>query len=171
MSDECYHAPPVSIPISQSSNIRTYSFNWRVTHSLVHPFEHTNVCHVHKYHPILCTASEPFYVIQCTGSHHFEFLHPDHHYPYLVVQFTILPLILSHLPLTYTTPHTINSCPVIYVLWGDLPFFPPNRDLEALELFADNEPQIDFIKDFLHQFIRYYYSPVAPFTAPLETDE
>ena len=61
-----------------------------------------------------------------------------------------------------------SSCPVIYVLWHDLPFFPPLRDLEALELATDTESSLDFIKDFLCQFIRYYYSPLAPFTAPLE---
>ena len=48
------------------------------------------------------------------------------------------------------------------------PFFPPNRDLEALELATDVETSMDFIKDFLRQFIRCYYSPLAPFTAPLE---
>ena len=46
--------------------------------------------------------------------------------------------------------------------------FPPNRDLDALELVTDKEASLDFIKDFLRQFIRYYYSPLAPFTAPLE---
>ena len=39
---------------------------------------------------------------------------------------------------------------------------------EALELATDTESSLDFIKDFLRQFIRYYYSPLAPFTAPLE---
>ena len=63
---------------------------------------------------------------------------------------------------------TINSCLVIYILWHDLPFFPPNRDLEALELAIDEEASLDFITDFLHQFICYYYSPLAPYTAPLE---
>ena len=171
MSDNSYHPPPVSIPIPQSPDIRTYYFNWWLTCSLVHPFDHTHVCHIREYHPILCTASEPFYVVQCAGSHQFEFLHPHHGYPYLVVQFTILPSILSHLPLTYTTPCAINSCPVIYVLWRDLPFFPPNCDLEALELTSGNDRQIDFIKDFLQQFISYYYSPLAPFTVPLEPNE
>ena len=108
---------------------------------------------------------------ECAGTHRFDFLSPDHSYPFLVVQFTILPSILSHLPLTYTTPCTINSCPVIYVLWHDLPFFPPNRDLDALELATDEESSIDFIKDFLCQFIQYYYSPLAPFTAPLENEK
>ena len=168
MSDDSYHAPAVSIPIPQSSNIRTYYYNWRLTRSLVHPFNHADVRHIKEYHPILCTASEPFYTVQCAASHRFEFLHPAHCYPYLVVQFTILPSILSHLPLTYTTPHAIDSCLVIYVLWRDLPFFPPNCDLEALEVIADN---IDFIKDFLRQFIHYYYSPLAPFTTPLESNK
>ena len=168
MSEDSYHSPPVSISIPQSSDIRTYYFNWRITHSLVHPFEHTHVRHIHKYHPLLCTASSPFYTVQCAGSHQFEFLNPDHGYPFLVVQFTILPSIFSHIPLTYMTPCTCNSCPVVYVLWHDLPFFPPNHDLESLELSTDGELQLDFINDFLHQFIQYYYSPLAPFTTPLE---
>ena len=171
MSDDSYHSPPVTIPIPQSSDIRTYYYNQRVTHSLVHPFEHANIHHIHEYHPILCTASSPFYTVQCAGSHRFDFLNPDHGYPFLVVQFTILPSVHSHLPLTYTTPCTINSCPVIYVLWRDLPFFPPNHDLEALELPTNGELQLDFIKDFLCQFIRYYCSPLTPFTAPLENEQ
>ena len=168
MSDDSYQPHPVSIPIPQSSNIRTYYFNWWPTRSLVHSFDHTNIRHTKEYHPILCTASEPFYTVQCAGSHCFKFLHPNYHYPYLVVQFTILPSILSHLPLTYTTPHAIDSCPVIYILWRDLPFFPPNHDLEALEI---NSNQLDFIRDFLWSFIHYYYSPLAPFTVPLESEE
>ena len=171
MSDDSFHPPPVAIPIPQSSDIRTYYYNWRITRSLVHPFEHTNVRHIREYHPLLCTASSPFYTVQCAGTHRFDFLNPDHGYPFLVVQFTILPSIRSHLPLTYTTPHTIDSCPVIYVLWHDLPFFPPLRDLEALELATDTENSLDFIKDFLRQFIRYYYSPLAPFTTPLELEQ
>ena len=171
MSDSSYHDPPISIPIPQSSNIRTYYYNWRITRSLVQPFEHSNVHHIREYHPLLSTSSSPFFVVQCAGSHRFEFLHPVHRYPYLVVQFTILPSILSHLPLTYTTPHSIESCPVIYVQWRDLPFFPPYRDLEALKLATDDKSQIDFIKDFLHQFISYYYSPLAPFTVPLESQQ
>ena len=145
MSEDSYHAPPVSIPIPQSSNIRTCFYNWRITRSLVHPFEHTNIRHIHEYHPILSTASEPFCIVQCAGSHCFEFLHPVHRYPNLVVQFTILPSIFSHLPLTYTTPHFIDSCPVIYVLWRDLPFFPPNHNLDDLEHFADDTNQLDFV--------------------------
>ena len=168
MSDDSYHSPPVTIPIPQSSDIRTYYYNWWITCSLVHPFEHTNIRHIRKYHPILCTASSPFYTVQCAGTHRFDFLNPDHSYPFLVVQFAILPSICSHLPLTYTTPCIINSCPVVYVLWHDLPFFPPHQDLEALELTTDEEHTLDFTKDFLRQFICYYYSPLAPFTAPLE---
>ena len=171
MSDDSYHPPPVTIPIPQSSDIRTYYFNWRITRSLVHPFNHTNVRHIREYHPLLCTASSPFYTVQCAGSHRFDFLSPDHGYPFLVVQFTILPFIHSHLPLTYTTPHNINSCPVIYVLWRDLPFYPPLCDLEALELPADEVASLDFIKDFLQQFIQYYYSPLAPYTTPLEHEQ
>ena len=168
MSDDSYQEPPVSIPIPQSSHIRTYYFNWRLTCSLVHPFEHTHVRHIREYHPITCTASTPFYVIQCAGSHRFEFLHPEFNYPYLVVQFTILPSIQSHLPLTYTTPHSIDSCPVIYILWRDLPWFPPNRDLEALTHISN---QITFVRDFIRHFIDYYYSPLTPFTTPLEPEE
>ena len=171
MSDNSYHPPPVPIPIPQSPDIRTYYFNWRLTQSLVHPFDHTDIHHIREYHPLLCTASNPSYVVQCAGSHQFGFLHPTHRYPYLVVQFTILPSNLSHLPLTYTTPCAINSCPVIYTLWRDLPLFPPNRNLEALELTFGNDRHLDFIKDFLCSFINYYYSPLAPFTVPLEIEE
>ena len=114
MSNDSYHQPPFSIPIPQSSDIRTYHFNWCLTCRLVNPFHHTNIHHIRKYHPLLCTVSSPFYTVQCAGSHRFEFLNPDHSYLFLVVQFTILPSILSYLPLTYTSPCTINSCPVIY---------------------------------------------------------
>ena len=126
MSDDSYHQPPVSIHIPQSFDIRTYYFNWRLTRSLVNPFQYTHVHHICEYHHLLCTASSPFYTVQCAGSHRFKFLNPDHSYPYLVVQFTILPSILSHLPLTYTCPCTLNSCPVIYVSWRDLsgPLYP-----------------------------------------------
>ena len=60
---------------------------------------------------------------------------------------------------------------MIYILWRDLPFFPPNYDLEALELSTDGELQLDFIKDFLCQFIQYYYPSLTPFTTPLEHEE
>ena len=139
MSDNSYHQPPVSIPIPESSDIRTYYFNWHLTCSLVNPFHHTHIRHICECHPLLCTASSPFYVVQCSGSHCFEFLDPDHGFPFLVVQFTILPSILSYHPLTYTSPCSINSCPVIYVLWRDLPFFPPNCNLEALELSTNSK--------------------------------
>ena len=39
----------VTIPIPQSSDIRTYYFSWRITRSLVHHFEHTNVRHIREY--------------------------------------------------------------------------------------------------------------------------
>ena len=71
----------------------------------------------------------------------------------------------------YTTPCTFNSCPMVYILWRDLPIFLPNHNLEALELPTDGKLQLDFIKDFLHQFIQYYYSPLAPFTTPLEYEQ
>ena len=171
MSDESYHPPPISIPIPQSSDIRNYYFNWCLSRSLTHPFQHSHVCHICEYHPLFCTASEPFYVVQYSGSHRFEFLNPDHSFPYLVAQFTILPSILLYLPLMYTTPCSINSCPVIYILWRDLPFFPPNCDLEALEFLTNDREQIAFIQDFLHCYIRYYYSPLAPFTTPLESNK
>ena len=165
MSDDSYHEPPIAIPIPPSSNIRTYFSNWRLTRSLVHPFEHSHVRHIREYHPLLCTSSSPFYVVQCAGSHQFEFLHPEFNYPYLVVQFTILPSAQSHLPLTYTTPHSIDSCPTIFVVWRELPWFPPNRDLDNLTHVA---PHLTFIRDYLQRFIDYYYSPLAPFTTPLD---
>ena len=168
MSDDSYHAPPIAIPIPASSDIRTYYFNWRLTCSLVHPFEHTHVQHIREYHPLLCTSSSPFYVVQCSGSHRFEFLHPEFNYPYLVVQFTILPSIQAHLPLTYTTSHSVDSYPTIFVVWRDLPWFPPNRDLDHLTHVESN---LTFIRDFLQRFIDYYYSPLAPFTTPLEPEQ
>ena len=162
MSDGSYHSLPVAIPIPQSSDIRTYFFNWRLTCSLTHPFQHTHFRHLCNYHPHLCFATSPFYIVQCSGTHCFEFLSPDHGYPLLVVQFTIEPTVLTYLPLTYTSPCTTYSCPVVYVIWHNLPFFPPNHNLEALELPTDGKLQLDFFKDFLCQLIQYYYSPLAP---------
>ena len=58
-----------------------------------------------EYHPILCTASSPFYTVQCTGTHCFNFLNPDHGHPFLVVQFTILPSIHSSSPCLHYPLH------------------------------------------------------------------
>ena len=71
----------------------------------------------------------------------------------------------------FTSPSTTYSCPIIYVFWCDLPFFPPHQDLEALELPTDEDIHLDFIKDYLKSFINLYYSTLHLFTTPLEPKE
>ena len=168
MSEDSYHPPPIAVPIPQSSDIRTYYFNWCFTHSLSHSSSHLNIRHIRHYHPFINFTISPTVITQCSGTHHFEFLSPSHSFPILVVQFTILPLLFTFSPLTFTSPSTTYSCPIVHVFWHDLPFFPPNQDLDALELPTDEDIHLDFIKDFLKSFIDLYYSTLHPFTTPLE---
>ena len=149
MSDKSYHPPPITVPIPQSSDIRTYYFNWHFTWSLSHSFAQLNVRHICHYHPFVDFTTSPTCITQCSGTHCFEFLSLSHGFPILVVQFTINPLLFTFSPLTYTTALTTYSCPIIYTFWRDLPLYPPNCDLEALELPADEELTVDFIQDYL----------------------
>ena len=171
MSEDSYHSPPIAVPIPQSSDIRTYYFNWCFTCSLSHSSAQVNIRHICHYHPFVDFTASPTFITQCSGTHCFEFLSPHHGFPILVVQFTIQPLLSTFSPLTFTSPSTPYSCPIIYVFWRDLPFFPPSRDLEALELPADEDITLDFIQDYLKSFINLYYSTLHPFTAPLELEE
>ena len=167
MSDSSYHPPPIAVPIPQSSDIRTYYFNWCFTRSLSHPFSERYVKHIRYYHPFIDFVASPTYITQCSGTHHFEFISPAHGFPLLVVQFTIHPSLFTYSPLTFTTPSTTYSCPVVYVFWRDLPFHPPYAELEALE-FPTDEFNIDYINRYLQDFIDLYYSTLQPFTTPLE---
>ena len=99
MSDNSYHPPPIVIPIPQSSDFRTYYFNWCLTRSLSHSFAHLSVRHICHYHPFLNYSSIPSFVTQCVGTHRFEFIGLHHGFPLLVVQFTINPLFFTFSPL------------------------------------------------------------------------
>ena len=153
MSEDSYHPPPIAVPIPQSSDTRTYYSNWCFTCSLSHSFHHLNVRHICHYHPFIDFTVSPTVITQCSGTHRFEFTSPHHGFPLLVVQFMILPLLFTFSPLTFTSPSTTYSCPIIYIFWRDLPFLPPNHDLDTLKLPTDEDLHLDFIKDFLRSFI------------------
>ena len=171
MSEDSYYSPPITVPIPQSSDIRTYYFNWCFTRSHSHSFAQVNIRHIRHYHPFVDFTSSPTCITQCSGTHHFEFLSPHYSFLILVVQFMINPLLFTFSPLTYTSASTTYSCPIIYAFWWDLPFYPPSHDLEALEIPSDEELNLDFIKDYLWSCINLYYPTLHPFTTPLEYEE
>src|SRR3978361_1068354 len=105
------------------------------------------------------------------GEHYFEWRSTSHFYPICIILFSINPL--YHFPSTRVefNTHRIFGCPVIHILWWDLPRYLPEV---VSTFFADfkKDHDIDFdpLCASLDAFIDGYYAPITPHLSSEEED-
>ena len=168
MSESSYFAPPVLVPIPPSQDLRTYYFNWRFTRSLSYSYTQAQVRLNHFCHPFLDFINSPTTIAFASGTHYFELLSQSHGFPILGVYFIVNSFLQLAVPLIETSPSSMYFCPIIYILWKDLPHHLPYQALEDFKNSFDSlDINIDSFTNSSQNFLNNYYSPLHSATVPL----
>jgi hypothetical protein len=146
-------------------DVRSFLWNYRLIRSLQTDFTGGQLVHRPYYRPysslLQGPASFPFIN---GGTHHFEWLHPIHQSPIVVIVLSIDPSFDFSYPSIKVIPRRFLGLPSIHISYWDCPASLPHQVFNALEkLSEDLHPSIITFGDHLIEFLEFYFQPIQPY--------